>query len=122
MKKIITGLVALLLGVGSLSAHVITVSSTNLNISNCYTSLQAATNAAKPGDTSPAAEKSRRQPLYALGEKIVTTSTSGNKRTLQCRGSMSVTVGDTKASKEVNFTVQQSSNGKVAVSVAPFRF
>jgi len=78
--------------------------------------------AAKPGDTSPAAEKSRRQPLYALGEKIVTTSTSGNKRTLQCRGSMSVTVGDTKASKEVNFTVQQSSNGKVAVSVAPFRF
>src|ERR1700728_2350826 len=51
MKKIITGIAALLLGVGSLSAHVITVSSTNLNISNCYTSLQAATNAAKPGDT-----------------------------------------------------------------------
>lgn len=51
MKKIITGFAALLLGMGSLSAHVITVSSTNLNISNCYTSLQAATNAAKQGDT-----------------------------------------------------------------------
>ena len=29
--------------------------------------------------------------------------------------------GDTKASKEVNFTVQQS-DGKVAVSVEPFQF
>jgi hypothetical protein len=63
-----------------------------------------------------------KQPLYVLGEKIVTTSTSGDKRTLKCGGSISVTVGDTKASKEVNFTVQQSTDGKISVSVAPFEF
>jgi hypothetical protein len=62
------------------------------------------------------------KPLYLLGEKIVTTSTSADKRTLKCSGSISATVGDTKASKEVNFTVQQSSDGKITVSVAPFQF
>jgi hypothetical protein len=62
------------------------------------------------------------KPRYLLGEKIVTISTSADKRTLKCSGSMSVTVGDTKASKEVDFTVQQSSDGKIAVSVAPFQF
>jgi hypothetical protein len=36
---------------------------------------------------------------------------------------LSVTVGETKASKEVEFTVQQQpSDGKIAVSVAPFQF
>jgi hypothetical protein len=33
---------------------------------------------------------------------------------------LSVIYGDIKASKEVNFTVQQASDGKVSVSVAPF--
>jgi hypothetical protein len=77
---------------------------------------------AKSSDASSEADKSKQQPLYVLGEKIVTTSTGENKRTLKCSGSMSVTVGDTKASKEVNFTVQQSSDGKISVSVAPFQF
>ena len=77
---------------------------------------------AKSSDASSEAETSKQQPLYLLGEKIVTTSTSEDKRTLQCSGSMSVTVGDTKASKKINFTVQQSSNGKTSVSVAPFQF
>src|SRR5277367_4195208 len=62
------------------------------------------------------------KPLYTLGEKIVTTSTSADKRTLKCSGSISVTVGDTKASKEVDFTVQRASDGKITVSVAPFQF
>jgi len=77
---------------------------------------------AKSSDATSEAGKSKQQPLYLLEEKIVTTSTSENKRTLKCSGSMSVTVGDTKASKEVNFTVQQSSDGKITVSVAPFQF
>jgi hypothetical protein len=77
---------------------------------------------AKSSDASSAAEKSKQQPLYLLGEKIVTTSTSENKRTLKCSGSISVAVGDTKASKEVDFTVQQSSDGKITVSVDPFQF
>jgi hypothetical protein len=78
-------------------------------------------NMAKSSDASSEAEKSKQQPLYVLGEKIVTTSTSENKRTLKCSGSMSVTVGNAKASKEVNFTVQQS-DGKITVSVDPFQF
>ena len=76
---------------------------------------------AKSSEASSDAEKSKQQPLYVLGEKIVTTSTSEDKRTLKCSSSISVTVGDTKASKEVNFTVQKSSDGKITVSVAPFQ-
>jgi hypothetical protein len=60
-------------------------------------------NVAKSSDTNLEAKTSKQQPSYVLGEKIVTTSTGENKRTLKCSGSMSVTVGDTKASKEVNF-------------------
>ena len=78
-------------------------------------------NLAKSSEASSDAEKSKQQPLYVLGEKIVTTPTSKDKRTLKCSGSISATVGDTKASKEVNFTVQQS-DGKIAVSVEPFQF
>jgi hypothetical protein len=77
---------------------------------------------AKSNDTHSESEKSKQQPLYLLGEKIVTTSTSENKRTLNCSGSISATVGETKASKEINFTVQQSSDGKITVSVVPFQF
>jgi hypothetical protein len=80
----------------------------------------------KSSNATSEAEKSANlestKPLYLLGGKIVTTSTSADKRTLKCSGSMSVTVGDAKASKEVNFTVQQSSDGKITVSVAPFQF
>jgi hypothetical protein len=79
-------------------------------------------NTAKSSDASSEAEKSKQQPLYLLGEKIVTTSTSENKKTLKCSGSISVTVGETKASKEIDFTVQRSSDGKISVSVAPFQF
>jgi hypothetical protein len=53
---------------------------------------------------------------------MVTTSTSKDKRTLQCSGGISVAVGDLKATKEINFTVQRSSDGKLSVSVAPFQF
>ncbi len=79
-------------------------------------------NAAKPSDGNAEVEKSRQQPLYLLGEKIVTTSTSGDKRTLKCSGAISATVGATKASKDVNFTVQQAPYGKISVSVEPFQF
>src|SRR3984957_11910990 len=82
----------------------------------------AAKNSTVASETNSEAEKSRQQPLYLLGEKIVTTSTSEDKRTLKCSGSLSVTIGDTKASKEVNFTVQRSPDSKISVSVAPFQF
>ena len=62
------------------------------------------------------------KPLYQLGQKIVTTSTSKDKLTVKCSGGISVAVGDIKATKEVTFTVQQSSDGKTSVSVDPFQF
>jgi hypothetical protein len=62
------------------------------------------------------------KPLYLLGEKIVTTASSNGKRTLQCSGAISVTVGDVKASKEVEFAVQKAADGKLSVSVTPFQF
>jgi hypothetical protein len=31
-------------------------------------------------------------------------------------------VGDAKASKEIEFTAQRSSDGKISVSVTPFQF
>ncbi|MET4201878.1 hypothetical protein [Bradyrhizobium sp. LA6.12] len=62
------------------------------------------------------------KPLYLLGEKIVTTSASNQKRTLQCSGAISVTVGDVKASKEIEFSAQKSADGKLSVSVTPFQF
>jgi hypothetical protein len=84
----------------------------------------AAKNSTTPisSDASAETEKSKQQPLYLLGEQIDTMSTSADKRTLKCRGSLSVTIGDTKVSKEVDFTVQQSPAGNVSVSVAPFQF
>src|SRR5689334_9340764 len=38
--------------------------------------------------------KSKETPLYQLGQKLVTTSTSSDKRTLKCSGPLSVAVGD----------------------------
>ena len=73
-------------------------------------------------DAKPAAAKPDQQPQYTLGEKMVTLSTSDNKRTLKCSGALSATVGEAKATKEVNFTVQQASDGKITVSVEPFQF
>lgn len=77
------------------------------------------------GKRQPAArskESKVETPLYQLGQKIVTSSTSKDKLTLKCSGGISAAVGDIKATKEVTFTVQQSSDGKISVSVDPFQF
>ena len=62
------------------------------------------------------------KPLYQLGQKIVTTGTKDGKRTLQCSGGISVSIGDTKATKEIEFSVQRSSDGNISVAVVPFQF
>ena len=62
------------------------------------------------------------KPLYQLGQKIVTTAAKDGKKTLQCSGGISVSVGDTKATKEIEFSVQRSSDGKISVAVVPFQF
>jgi hypothetical protein len=82
----------------------------------------AANNSTTASDAGKKADASRRQPIYVLGEKLVTRSTSDHKQTLKCSGALSVTVGDIKASKEVDFTVQRTPDGKLAISVEPFQF
>src|ERR1700744_3294174 len=62
------------------------------------------------------------KPLYKLGDKVVTTKASADKRTLECSGAISATVGDTRASKEVNFTVQKEKERKRSVPLKPFQF
>jgi hypothetical protein len=83
---------------------------------------KTASNSASPDASSETETINQQRPLYLLGEKLVPTSTSADKKTLRCSGAISVTVGDTKATKEIDFTVQRSSNGKVSVSVTPFEF
>jgi hypothetical protein len=83
---------------------------------------KAASNSPNSHAGSEAEKINRQRPLYILGEKIVTTSTSADKTTLKCSGAISVTVADTKATKEIDFSVQRSSNGKISVSITPFEF
>lgn len=75
-----------------------------------------------PSDAASKAGPEGAKPLYMLGDKMITVSRSADKRTLQCTGALSATVNGTRASKEVNFTVQLASDGKISVSVAPFEF
>jgi hypothetical protein len=82
----------------------------------------AAGNSTANRDSASTASPEGEKPRYALGEEMVTISTSADKRTFQCSAEMSVTVGGTTASKEVDFTVQKAPDGKISVSVAPFQF
>jgi hypothetical protein len=41
---------------------------------------------------------------------------------VKCSGGISAAVDDTKATKEVTFTVQQSSDGNISVSIDPIKF
>jgi hypothetical protein len=72
-------------------------------------------------DSSMKAALKDSKPLYQLGQRLVTTKKDG-KRTLQCSGAISVSVGDTKATKEIEFSVQRTSDDNVSVAVVPFQF
>jgi hypothetical protein len=82
----------------------------------------AAGNSTANRDSASTANPVGEKPVYALGEETVTTSTSADKRTFQCSAEISVTVGGTTASKEVDFTVQKAPDGRISVSVVPFQF
>ena len=73
-------------------------------------------------NATPTSPSEKDKPVYQLTQKLVTTSASRDKRTLQCSGGISVLYGDLKATKEIEFTVQQAADGKRSVSVEPFEF
>jgi len=83
---------------------------------------------AKANRVSTEAEKSEvrktaaRAASYRLDEAIITNSVSRDKRSATCSGLLYATVEDATAQKQVDFKVEQGPDGKVSVSVTPFRF
>jgi hypothetical protein len=59
---------------------------------------------------------------YILGDTINTNSKSKDKREVSCSGLLSATVDDATAHKQVDFKVEQAQDGKISVSITPFRF
>ena len=67
-------------------------------------------------------EKEKDGAVYTLDDTVIMNSRNRATHAVSCNGSLSVTVGDTTAEKQVDFTVEQSSEGKISVSVKPFLF
>jgi hypothetical protein len=67
-------------------------------------------------------EKARQGAVYTLDETIRTRSRNGATRIAACSGLLYVTVADTTAQKEIEFKVEQTTDGKILVSVSPFLF
>jgi hypothetical protein len=65
-------------------------------------------------------EKAKQDAIYTLDDTIVVNSRS--RAASACTGLLYVRIGDTIAQKEVNFTVEQTADGKTSVSVKPFLF
>jgi hypothetical protein len=67
-------------------------------------------------------EKARRGAAYALDDTIRMKSRNRATRAVTCIGLLYVTVSDTTAQKEIEFKVEQTTDGKMSVSVSPFLF
>ena len=67
-------------------------------------------------------EKARQGAVYRLDDTILTNSRNRATRAVTCSGLLYVTVGDTIAEKQVDFKVEQTTDGKMSVSVDPFLF
>jgi hypothetical protein len=67
-------------------------------------------------------EKARRGAVYTLDDTIGMKSRNRATRAVTCSGLLSVTVADTTAQKEIEFKVQQTTDGATSVSVSPFLF
>src|ERR1700686_3899861 len=62
----------------------------------------------KASATAKSQNSKSEKPLYQLGQKIVTTSTSKDKLTVKCSGGISAAIDHTNTTKKVNLHVQQS--------------
>lgn len=94
--------------------------------SNRLADFAATNNLRNPSSKNIKTEKSKKPesetPFYELGQRFVTTGRTKDKLTVKCSGALSASVGDTKATKEIDFTVQQAKDGTLSVSVEPFQF
>ncbi len=73
-------------------------------------------------DKSAILEKAKADAAYRLDETVRMKSIDKTTRTATCAASLSVTVADTTAEKELEYKVQQATDGKTSVSVSPFLF
>jgi hypothetical protein len=67
-------------------------------------------------------EKAKEGAVYTLDDTIIMNSRNRATHAVNCSGLLSVSVGDTTAQKQIDFTVEQSAEGKIFVSVKPFLF
>ena len=67
-------------------------------------------------------EKAKEAAVYTLDETVIVNSRNRATQTLSCSGILSVTVEDTTAQKQVDFTLEQPAKGIILVSVKPFLF
>lgn len=67
-------------------------------------------------------EKARQGAVYRLDDTILVKSRNRATHAVTCIGLLYVTVGDTTAQKEVEFKVEEATDGKPLVSVSPFLF
>jgi hypothetical protein len=65
-------------------------------------------------------DKAKQGAVYSLDDTIVVNSKS--RGAAICTGLLYVRIGDTTAQKEIDFKVEQAADGKISVSVRPFRF
>jgi hypothetical protein len=73
-------------------------------------------------DKSVILEKAKEGAVYTLDDTVIVNSRNRATQTLSCSGLLSVTVEDTTAQKQIDFTVEQPAKGIILVSVRPFLF
>jgi hypothetical protein len=73
-------------------------------------------------DKSTILETAKRRAVYRLDDTIVIKSRDRAAHAVACGGILAVTVEDATAEKEVGFTVKQTTDGRILVSVDPFLF
>jgi hypothetical protein len=104
------------------------VSDDNNNALVNYAAKNSSSVAAMVSDTKSEAdklaiwEKARRDAVYTLDDTIRMRSRNRATRTVACSGLLYVTVADTTAQKEIEFKVEQTTDGNMFVSVSPFLF
>jgi hypothetical protein len=84
--------------------------------------VSAALDVEAEAETSVILEKAKEAAVYTLDDTVIVNSRNKATRTVSCSGVLSVTVEDTAAQKEVDFTVEQPAKGAILVSVKPFLF
>jgi hypothetical protein len=94
----------------------------NYAIKNSNSVAEIVNNAKSEADKLAIFEKARRDAVYTLDDTIRMKLRSRATRSVTCSGLLSVTVADTTAQKEIEFKVEQTTDGKMSVLVSPFLF